>query len=404
MTQIREENISAVALLCDDDGNVRQILYDGLRGGNFAAGQSLVSALDQDSFEKCRAFLNTVRSRGAAHGWEMNCAVDGRVRSMRFSAHATGKGIFVGAAETNANVSRIYEQFRCYENEVTESPTNEPLAKAHLPKFEPDSDLYDELTRLNNELVTTQRELVKRNVELERLNKLKNEFIGMASHDLRNPLQVINGYSIMLLKKGIGELNPEQERFISVIKSKSEFMVKLIDDLLSISKIEAGKLNLKPEETDLVDLLQRNIEFNRLLLDQKQIRILLFAEGDLPRVMVDPAKIEQVLNNLIANAGKFSAPRTTVEVRVERNDAEVMVSIKDQGQGIPANELNRLFTPFERLSIKSTAGEEGTGLGLAIVKKVVEGHGGRICVVSEPGKGSTFSFTLPLALLTAGDG
>lgn len=394
MTDTRGENIRAVVFLCDSGGIVRQILYDGLTEGEFAADQSLESVLDHGSHEKCRAFLDTVRSRGAAHGWEMSCTIDGRVRSMRFSANATSKGIFVAAAATNAHVNQVYERFVRLANEIADGATDEP--RVHPPEFEPDSDLYDELTRLNNELATMQRDSVKRNVELERLNELRNQFIGMAAHDLRNPLQVIQGYSLMLLKELCGPLNAEQQKFISVIRRNSEFMVKLIDDLLHISKIEAGKLKLEPEPTDLVQLLQQNIERNRLLLKQKEIRISFSTPDDVPKVVLDPAKIEQVLNNLIANAGKFSEPQTTIEVRLERKEAEVVVSVKDEGQGIPSKDIDKLFTPFERLSVKSTAGEESTGLGLAIVKRFVEGHGGRIWVESEVGKGSTFSFSLPL--------
>jgi signal transduction histidine kinase len=344
--------------------------------------------LDQGSIEKWRAFLDTVFSKGAAHGWEMNLAVDERIRSIRFSADATGEGIFVVAATTSSNIIKLYEQFIHVEN----AAANEPSSK----QFDGDTDLYNELARLNNELVTAQRELIKRNIELERLHELKNEFIGMAAHDLRNPLQAIQGYSEMLLNKRFGELNAEQQQFISVIRRNSDFMLKLITDLLYISKIDAGKLKLEPTETDLIELLRKNIELNRLLLEQKQIRLLFSAADDLPKVVVDPAKIEQVLNNLLSNAGKFSAPGTTIEVRVEKTDTEVVVSVRDEGQGIPADEINRLFIPFEHLSVKSTGGEQSTGLGLAIVKRVVEGHKGRIWVQSEVGVGSTFSFSLPL--------
>jgi signal transduction histidine kinase len=387
MMQIRGETIAAIALLCDNSGIVRQVLYDGLSGGEITSGQSLESALDHGSLEKCRAFLDTVLSKGAVHAWEMNLTVGGRIRCVRFSANATGDGIFVAAATTSASIVKIYEQFIHVDSDTKEMPP---------PQFDGDSELYNELARLNNELVTAQRELIKRNIELERLNELKNEFIGVAAHDLRNPLQVIQGFSVMLLNKRFGELNTEQQQFVQVIRRNSDFMVKLITDLLYISKIDAGKLKLELKETDLIGLLERNIELNGLLLEQKQIRISLFAENDFPGVLVDAAKIEQVLNNLIGNAGKFSAPNTVIEVRAMKSDTEVIISVRDEGQGIPPDELNRLFIPFENLSVKSTGGEQSTGLGLAIVKRVVEGHGGKIWVQSEVGVGSTFSFSLPL--------
>jgi signal transduction histidine kinase len=242
-----------------------------------------------------------------------------------------------------------------------------------------------------------QRELIKRNIELEKLNDLKNEFIGMAAHDLRNPLQVIEGYSVLLLGKRFGELSDEQQQFISLIKKNSDFMLKLITDLLSISKIEAGKLTLEFTETDLIPLLQRTIELNRLLFEQKQIQIEFLADEGLPKVRVDATKVEQVLDNLISNAGKFSSPNSIVEVRARKNQEEIVISVKDEGQGIPANELDRLFVPFQKLSVKGTAGEQSTGLGLAIVKRIVEGHSGKVSVKSEVGVGSTFSFSLPIS-------
>ena len=149
MTQIRGENNAAVALLCDNNGIVRQILDDSLSAGEITAGQSLELALDQGSLEKWRAFLDTVLSKGAAHGWEMNLAVGGRLRSIRFSANATGDGIFVAAATTSGSIVRIYEQFIHVENDAAaDSTTNEPLTRP--PQFDGDSELYNELARLNN--------------------------------------------------------------------------------------------------------------------------------------------------------------------------------------------------------------------------------------------------------------
>lgn len=391
MSQLEGENISAVAVLCENNGLVRQVLYDGLTAGQLGPGQLMESTLDQGSFEKWRLFLDTVIAKGAAHGWEMNLSVGEQIRSIRFAGNTTGDGLFVAGGTTNRAIVKIYEQFLHVEDSTDVAV---PDSAQH---FDTDGELYNELARLNNELVTAQRELIKRNLDLERLHDTKNEFIGVAAHDLRNPLQVIQGYSVMLLNKRFGELSAEQQQFVSVIRRNSEFMVKLITDLLYITKIDAGKLKLETAETDLADLLKENIELNRLMLEQKQIKIILLADEDLPSVVVDPAKIEQVLNNLIGNAGKFSAPGTDIEVRAQLIDREVVVSVKDEGQGIPANELDRLFRPFENLSVKSTGGEQSTGLGLAIVKRVVEGHGGRIWVESEVGVGSTFSFSLPVA-------
>lgn len=397
MTTATTKETAALALLCDTEGIVRQVLSDGLETG-IMVGQPFASILDDGSSEKCRAFLDTIHARGAAYDWEMNVSVGERIRLLRFSGSLTGHGIFLAAATTRSGITKIYEQFIRVEDNGSEASTpDNPTAspRAHLP-IDGDSELYNELARLNNELVTIQRELIKRNVELERLNEVKNRFIGIAAHDLRNPLQVIEGYSEMLLEGPLGHLTPEQEKVIGVIRKSSDFMLKMITDLLHITKIEAGKLQLELKETDLANLLERNIELNRLLAGQKRINIKLTREEGIPPLRIDAPKIEQVLNNLITNAIKFSAPDTTVDVHAARSERETVITIRDEGQGIPADEIGRLFIPFENLSVKSTGGEQSTGLGLAIAKRIVEGHGGHIRVESEAGVGTTFTFSLPL--------
>lgn len=397
MTTARKEALAAIAILCGREGVVREIIHDGLGAGHVAEGNSFESALDIGSREKGRAFLDAVREKGAAFDWEMNLAIGERVRSIRFSGSATADGIFIAGATTRSVIIEAYEQFIHVEDVFAYNGASKGQTTPRPPQqFDGDSELYNELARLNNELVTAQREVIKRNIELERLNEVKNQFIGVAAHDLRNPLHVIEGYSKMLLDNFFGELSPEQHKFISVIRKNSDFMLKLITDLLYISKIEAGKLQLELKDTDLIALLKRNVELNSLLAEQKQINLLFTHEEGFPPAVVDEDKIEQVLNNLISNAVKFSHPGTTVEVHASRKEKEALISVKDEGQGIPADEIDRLFIPFENLSVKSTRGEQSTGLGLAIVKRIVEGHGGKIRVQSEVGVGSTFSVSLPL--------
>lgn len=398
MTISPNEAVAALALLCDAEGAVRQVLYDGLGVGPAAQGQPLESILDYASDEKCRAFLDSIRAKGAAYDWEMNVPTGGRLRPLRFGGSVTADGIFVAAAATRSALTRIYEEF--IRVEVAPSDAAAPEGAAPPPPGTPqpdrDSELYDELTRLNNELVTAQRELAKRNVELERLSEIKNQYIGAAAHDLRNPLQVIDGYSQMLAEGLLGGLSPQQQQVVSVIRKNSDFMLRLVTDLLHISKIEAGKLHLELQDTDLSALLESSVELNRLLAGRKQIDIMLSKGSDLPRLRVDAPKIEQVLNNLISNAVKFSHPNTTVEVRAARRERDVVVDVSDKGLGIPPEEMDILFIPFASHSVKSTAGEPSTGLGLAIAKRIVEGHGGGIWVRSEVGAGSIFSFSLPL--------
>lgn len=232
-------------------------------------------------------------------------------------------------------------------------------------------------------------------VELERLNQLKTEFLGMAAHDLRNPIGGILALSELLYHEVATVLTEEQLGFLSNIDRSSKFMLQLIDDLLDISSIEAGHLHLNRRPSDPRKLLEYNVGINAKLARQKQIHVDLQIEGALPKLSLEEGKIEQVLNNLISNAVKFSQPGAVVEVRAGVHDGGVLISVRDQGPGIPETERDKLFQPYGRTSVDSTANERSTGLGLAIARKIVEGHGGRIWVESQVGVGSVFLFTLP---------
>lgn len=258
---------------------------------------------------------------------------------------------------------------------------------------ERDSHLFEELSRLNNELATAQRELARKNAELARLNEQKNRFLGFASHDLRNPLEVILTYSEFLLDDAASALGPEQIDSVRTIHSSSERMLRLVEELLDVSRIEAGRLDLDLAPVDLDALVRSHAERNRVLAARKGIGIDLEPAGDLPLLRLDAGKIEQVLDNLIGNAVKLAPPGSRVEVRVSREEDRAVISVRDHGPGIPAELLGRLFEPFTR---GGAPGAKGAGLGLAIVKSIVTGHGGEIRVESQSGQGATFEVRLPL--------
>jgi PAS domain S-box-containing protein len=238
--------------------------------------------------------------------------------------------------------------------------------------------------------------LQQSNDQLRELNNQKNEFLGMAAHDLRNPIAVIQNSSSVLSRYSSENLSEKQKEFLKKIYDTSKFMLELLNSLLDISKIESGKLELEITKNNYPDFVGKNIEFNRFFATEKGISIDSVLSDDISLVDFDKNKIEQVLNNLISNAIKYSHPNTTIRIEVLKEKDFVVTKVIDQGQGIPENELPHVFKPFQKASTKPTAGEKSTGLGLAIVKKIVEGHQGIIAVESEVGKGSNFSFKLPL--------
>jgi signal transduction histidine kinase len=236
--------------------------------------------------------------------------------------------------------------------------------------------------------------LEKNNSELKMLNETKNEFIGIAAHDLRNPLGVIYSITKFFTEDLSENLDVTQKELIKAVKESSEFMLNLLNELLDVSKIESGKLNLDFVKNDYIKLLEKNIKFNNEISKQKNITITaVFSDTEI-EFYFDKLKVEQILNNLISNSVKYSFPDTTVKIEVFKENDFIITKVIDQGQGIPANELKNVFKPFKKTSVQATAGETSTGLGLSIVKKIVEGHKGKITVESEVGKGSVFTFSL----------
>lgn len=238
-------------------------------------------------------------------------------------------------------------------------------------------------------------ELRIKNERLEQLDQHKNHMLGMAAHDIRNPLGIILGYAQFLQVDAGPSLSAEHRAFLDAITQSSEFILGLVEQLLDISTIESGKLNIERAPVDLGRLAMSHVELIGILAARKSIRITLECPRESIIVNVDGSKIEQVLSNLTGNAIKFSTPGTSILVRVTATPNRAEFSVEDEGPGIPRDELNRLFRPFSTTSVRATNGERSTGLGLAIARRIIEGHGGEITVDSEVGKGSTFRVSLP---------
>lgn len=225
------------------------------------------------------------------------------------------------------------------------------------------------------------------------LDEQKNKFLGMAAHDLRNPLTSIIGFSQLLLNTALD--NNSKLEFLNIIHQVSNEMLTTLNDLLDISVIESGKFDLHIKEYDLVELILYRVRLISLTAQQKNIQI----QTCLPEKLLlsfDKDRIGQVIDNLMSNAIKYSPKNTTIRVNVSIEGNQVKLLVQDEGVGIPLDKQHRLFGHFAKLGSKPTGGEKSTGLGLAIVKKIIEAHGGTVGVISEPQKGSTFFFTLPL--------
>lgn len=232
-----------------------------------------------------------------------------------------------------------------------------------------------------------------RNLELT--NQTKNKFLGMAAHDLRNPLVSIRGFSDLLIEGAFGSISEEQRDIIETIHSAAQNMLVLVNDLLDISVIESGKVPLHMEYSSLNSLIEERIRLNRIHADRKGMTIQATYADEIEGYF-DRKHLGQVLDNLISNAVKYSPTGTRIFLGLRSAKGGASVSVRDEGPGITREDQAKLFGEFQKLTPRPTGGEGSTGLGLAIVKKIVSAHGGRLSVESELGKGSTFTFTIPI--------
>ena len=231
---------------------------------------------------------------------------------------------------------------------------------------------------------------------LKELDKMKSAFVSNVSHELRTPLTAIKASADNMLDRLIGDLNGKQVGYLTRIKSNSDRLARLINDLLDLSTIEAGKIDLRPTNLPLVTLVKEAAESLRPVAAEKLINLTVMSAEPGVIAWADRDKVIQVLMNLIGNALKFTPAGGKVAITVAKNSAAWMqISVIDTGPGIPAEEVNKVFGRFYQIGQAGTQKTQGTGLGLAISKALVEMHGGKIWAESEPGKGSTFSFTLP---------
>ena len=245
--------------------------------------------------------------------------------------------------------------------------------------------LYFLIWRLMNRLALQK-------AELTRLNETKDKFMGMAAHDLRNPLVVVSGLSQALRKK---ITDSGQTRILDEIIASARRMSRLVNDLLDLASIREGRLALKLREVDVADLIKTSVDCNRVIGQQKNITIV-HEVAELDPVRLDPERMRQVVDNLIGNACKYSKAGTTVTVGAEKKGGWLVIRVVDQGIGIRPEELSGIFDEFARASGQPTGGESSHGLGLAIVKRMVEMHGGTIEVTSALGKGTQFIMSFPL--------
>jgi signal transduction histidine kinase len=284
------------------------------------------------------------------------------------------------------------------------APAKNPLPNNSVTPSTPSVDgnftqLHQRLTDLEQELAQTKGELAEARHQLHQADRLKSEFVATVSHELRTPLNSIIGFAKLLLKQKVGPLNPVQQTDLSLIYDSAQHLLSLVNDILDLSKIEAGKIRLEPQWVTVEEIIVGVMASTYILIEGKPIDLREEIEPRLPKLFVDRGRIRQVVINILSNAAKFTdAGCITLKIyRLNRNNQDfVCFSIKDTGIGIAPEDIDKVFEAFRQIDSSVARRAEGTGLGMPISYRLVALHGGQLWVESQAGQGSTFFFTIPL--------
>jgi two-component system, sensor histidine kinase and response regulator len=252
---------------------------------------------------------------------------------------------------------------------------------------------HTELKRNRDLILEYTLDLKERTIELERLNDEKNQFLGIASHDLKNPL----GNILMLsqLMKTVKDEESQFDDFMAILERSAKKMLNIIDQLLDVNRIESGHLRVEQQNIPIDELIEQTVDAFAMAAKAKQIHVQVNLETVGMMIHTDPMLLSQVLDNLVSNAIKYSPKASTVTIALSRHRDSVHIAVRDHGPGFSAQDQERLYHKFARLTAQPTGGEHSTGLGLSIVKRLVEALDGEIRLESDLGKGSLFTVILP---------
>ena len=291
----------------------------------------------------------------------------------------------------------IYYSYKLYLDKLEEK-------KQHLEDIERmNADLERKVKERTQELEIVNQKLQESNLELQRANSLKSEFLANMSHELRTPLNAVIGFSELLLDAGARNLNEDQRDYVADILSSGRHLLELINEILDLSKIEAGKMRLSLEEFEIGPVVEETMALLRVEAGRKHIELVSDVAEPGLEILADRSKVKQTMNNLLSNAVKFTHPGGCVTVRARRDGESLAVSVIDTGIGIKEEDQERIFHAFTQVDGSYARRYQGTGLGLTLVRKFVEMHGGRVTLKSRFGAGSDFTFIIPGVLARAPD-
>ena len=414
------------AVLCDLQGIVARVLRDNLAlGERIAPGQTLTRLVDRGSLSKALSFLVEIKAQGATFDWEMNVAVGETMSdegqstlTLHFTGGVMAETLLIAGAASSQSALQLYAELL----RLTHAPAARLRAavqervEAEHTQAEVGHGLYDDISRLNNELVNLQRELAKTNAQLEQrvaartadltqsnaaLTQalcVQSGFLAAVSHELRTPLAAVLGLAETLQLGIYGPLTECQQKPVAMLLSSGQRLLALVTDVLDYTALEAGAVSLRRADTPVAEICQASLQAVQGVAATRQIRLTCQIAGALATVPADRQRLEQMLVKLLENAIKFTPEGGAVglDVTGDVGRREVHFTVWDTGIGLAPEDQAGLFEPFTQVDSRLARNYEGAGLGLALVRRLVELHGGQVKAESDgPGKGSRFTVKLP---------
>jgi signal transduction histidine kinase len=363
-----------IAVLCVPNGTLLEVSDDKLGlASDLLRGLPFTSIVDPRSVPKAIRYLRELQDNNSAPACELEIALPQGSCLLFFSGYSTTRGIvLVGCNKRLPTKSAFYS-----------------LAK--LARRSPDS-----LRAALEEILIRERQRAR---PIQTLDSPEVSFLMAVAHDLRNPLAGALAASQYLLEDAAGSLEEEHSELLRSIESSSRMALQLIDDMLEISTAQPSDLRLNLQPADILSLIDQNLKLNRLLGARKGTRLDVVTDGPVPAIPADLARMNRVIADLLRNAIELSPPAGRIEIRVGTQGERVMVSVRDEGVGFPADELEAALDPFH--SPRTYRRSTELGLRLAIMKRTVEAHGGQVLVESKVGHGSTFTILLPISVQPA---
>lgn len=374
-----------LVLRCLPDGRVDEVLHRGLDVA-VQAGQPITEVVASASADAAQHAIAEAAMLGGSNTLLLLRADDRDALPVQCTAVGDDQAVYLSVTLVGVEPIATDPEAALGRGTPGRSEADSGAEEQHLTA---------ELSRINGDLVAAQLELQRRTDALERVNRRRNEILGMAAHDLRNPLQGIRGFADTLRRRDGAPTDERERQLLDRIVASSDHMLGLVHELLTVSELEAGEVRLEVAPVDVAEIVTGTVSLLEAGAERKGITVTVTGASAPQTAELDRRKIEQVVQNLVSNALKFSPRGSHVEVGLDGDADRIRIRVTDHGPGIAVEEIAELFRPFGRTSAKATGGERSTGLGLAIARSIVEHHGGSVDVFTKLGEGSTFEVSLP---------